>query len=145
MPNRAQTNSSRQWIALLQKVPRIDELSPIAARFVYSLRLIALHERARRDPVPELAARLQNVMAATKSLSLAHAISANWPENIHASRFCCGLLTHDEMTIGMMIQAAEQGDHGGFESQLSGLIRPQRIELLWQEALDLVMAETRSP
>lgn len=145
MPKHAQSRSSRQWIASLQKVPRIETLSPIAARFVYSLRLIALHERARRDPVPELAARLQNVMAATKSLSLAQTISATWPENIHVSRFCCTLLTHDEMTIGQMIHAAEQSNHARFEIQLSGLIRPQRIELLWQEVLDLVVAETPSP
>ncbi len=144
MPHRAQANSSKQWIDSLQAVPRIDELGPIAGRFVYSLRLIALHERAKRDPVPELAARLRNVAAATKSLALAQAISATWPENVHVSRFCCTLLTHDEATIGRMIDAAERGNHRSFEEQLSGLVRPQRIDALWQDCLALVAAEVQS-
>ena len=48
-------------IASLAAPPRLEALGPIAGRFIHALRLIALHERLGRDPVPELAARLGSV------------------------------------------------------------------------------------
>ncbi|MEM6859077.1 MAG: DNA-directed RNA polymerase subunit beta' [Pseudomonadota bacterium] len=120
---------------------QLSSLGPIAGRFIYSLRLIALHERVKRDPVPELTVRLGGVEIAAKSLSLSQAITATWPENIHVSRFCCQLLTHDEATIGALIDCAEQRDRSGFEAQVHGLIRPEREHRLWDAVLALVMAE----
>jgi hypothetical protein len=97
-----------------------------------------------RDPVPELAVRLGGVEVAAKALILSHAISASWPENIHVSRFCCQLLSHDEATIGAIVDAAAQRDRIGFENALSGLIRPERMHRLWDGALALVAAEMRA-
>jgi len=142
MQHRATTKSARDWIEGFKITPAIDGLGPIAARFIYSLRLIALHERARRDPVPELATRLGSVAVASKSLALAQSISATWPENVHVSRFCCQLLTHDEATIGAMIGAACDASHAQFRSQLAGLVRPDRIHTLWDHSLGLVCAES---
>lgn len=132
---------SRRIIAELAAPARIDTLDPIAARFIHSLRLIALHQRAKRDPVPELAARLGSIEIAARSLALSQAITATWPENIHVSRFCCCALTHDEMTIGAMIEAAHARDRTEFDATAEGLIRPARIEALWAEAQDLVISE----
>jgi len=134
---------SRSIVARLAEPPKISAHHPIAGRFLYSLRLIALHERARRDPVPELAARLGGVDTAAKSLALAQAIGSVWPENIHVSRFCCQLLTHDEAAIGEMIDAAVKCDHDTFEHTVEGLIRPDRMHRLWDAALSLVVAEHR--
>ncbi len=131
-------------IAKLAQPPRIDVIHPIAARFVYSLRLIALHEHARRDPVPELATRLGSVELAAKSLALGRAIGATWPENIRVSRFCCCLLTHDEATIGALIESAANSDSAGFERAIGGLIRPDRQHRLWDAVLALVAAEVRA-
>ena len=133
--------TAQQMIAALAVPPRIDVLSPIAGRFIHALRLIALHERMGRDPVPELALRLGSVAIAAKALILAQAISATWPENIHVSRFCCSLLSHDEATIGAFIDAASYGDRAGFEDALAGLIRPERMHRLWEGALALTAAE----
>ena len=140
----APSATSRSIIAALAATPRIDNLAPIAARFVYSLRLIALHERLGRDPVPELAVRLRSVEAAAKALILAQAISAIWPENIHVSRFCCGLLSHDEVTIGAIVDSAERADRRAFEGAVDGLIRSDRAHRLWHAALALVAAEQRA-
>lgn len=142
--NRPITSRSRQIVAELAQIPRIHSLGPIAARLVYSLRLIALHERARRDPIPELAMQLTSVDIAAKALALAQVVAATWPENIHVSRFCCHALTHDEATVGALIEAGNARDRQAFDAKVQGLIRPARIETLWQATLDLITAEMRA-
>jgi hypothetical protein len=124
--------------------PRIEALAPIGGRFVHALRLIALHERIGRDPVPELAVRMGSVDVAAKALILAQTIAASWPENICVSRFCCRLMSHDEATIGAFIDAAAGGDRFGFEAALDGLIRADRMHRLWEGALALAAAELRA-
>ncbi|MFL0355455.1 DNA-directed RNA polymerase subunit beta' [Erythrobacter sp. GH1-10] len=136
--------AARSTIADLARSPRIESLGPLGARFVYSLRLIALHDRANRDPVSELAVRLGSVEVAAKALALAQAISSVWPENIHVSRFCCQMLSHDEATIGKLIDSAATCDRAGFEEAIAGLVRPDRHHRLWDAALGLVAAETRA-
>jgi len=131
-------------IASLAAPPRLEALGPIAGRFIHALRLIALHERLGRDPVPELAARLGSVEVAARALILAQTISASWPENIHVSRFCCGLLSHDEATIGAFVDAAAHGERVAFEAALTGLIRTDRTHRLWEGALALAAAELRA-
>ncbi|MEL7190168.1 MAG: DNA-directed RNA polymerase subunit beta' [Pseudomonadota bacterium] len=138
------TSSASQIIADLAQPPRIAALSPIAARFVYSLRLIALHEKVGRDPVPELASRLGRVEAAAKSLAFAKTIMRVWPENIHVSRFCCGLMSHDEATIGWLVEAVVERNRGAFDATIQGLIRPDRSQNLWDAAHDLAVAELSS-
>ncbi|WDA42024.1 DNA-directed RNA polymerase subunit beta' [Erythrobacter sp. BLCC-B19] len=139
----APSAAARKVIAALAAAPRIEECGPIAGRFIHALRLIALHDRLGRDPVPELAARLGSVAVAAKALILAQAISAAWPEDIHVSRFCCRLLSHDEATIAAFVDAAARGDRGGFEAALAGLLRPDRMPRLWEGALALTAAEVR--
>ncbi len=136
--------TAQDIIAALAKPPQVEALGPVGARFVHALRLIALHERVGRDPVPELAVRLGSVEIAARSLILAQTISACWPENIHVSRFCCRLLSHDEVTIGAMVDAAARCDRAGFETVLTGLVRPERWHRLWDGALALVAAEMRA-
>ena len=137
------TTAAHQTIAALAQPPRIERLGPIGGRFIHALRLIALYERAGRDPVPELAAKLGGVEIAAKALMLAQVISAVWPENIHVSRFCCRLLSHDEATIGAFVDAAANGDRVRFEAAVTGLIRESRAARLWEAALSLAAAEMR--
>ncbi len=132
--------------AILEKLAepaRLAQLDAVAARLVYSMRLIALHERARRDAVPELTARLGGVEIAAKTLALSQVIASVWPENVHVSRFCCQRLTHDETTIGALIDRTIRRDREGFEQQVEGLIRPERVNRLWDAVLALVLAEAR--
>lgn len=136
--------TSQNIILALATPPRIEKLGPIAGRFVHALRLIALHDRMRRDPVPELAAKLGSVDVAARALILAQTIAACWPENIHVSPFCCCLLSHDEATVGAFVDAAAHGDREGFEAALSGLIRTDRTHRLWEGALALAAAELRA-
>ena len=138
------STTAQQTIVALAAPPRIEALGPIGGRFVHALRLVALHERLGRDPVPELAVRLGSVEVAAKALFLAQAISASWPENIHVSRFCCRLLSHDEATIGAFVDAAAGAERAAFEGALAGLIRADRMPRLWEGALALTAAELRA-
>ncbi len=146
MPSHRHTISSttRATIARLAQPPRIEDTHPLAARFVYSLRLIAVHDQAKRDPVPELATRLGSVETAAKALALAQAIRRTWPEDIHIARFCCGLMSHDEATVAAMVTGAATRDRAGFEAAVSGLVRPDRLHRLWDATLGLVAAEMRA-
>lgn len=142
MPNNpVPTAEIKATIAGLAQPGTIETLGPIAARFVYSLRLIALHQRVRRDPVPELASRLNSINVAAKSLALSQTVSSVWPENIHVSRFCCTRLSHDEATIAAAIDAAADRHYASFVAAIEGLIRPERAERLWDDVLQLVEAE----
>ena len=138
------SDTTRSIVAALLAPPRIERLGPIAGRFIHALRLIAVHERVARDPVPELANRLGSVEVAAKVLILAQAIAVTWPENIAISRFCCRLLSHDEATIGAVVDAAAAGDRRGFEAALDGLVRADRAHRLWDAALALAAAEIRA-
>ena len=138
---RPASTTASATIARLAEPSRVGALGPIAGRFVHALRLIALYDRANRDPVPELATRLGSVASAARALALSQAIAATWPENIHVSRFCCGLLSHDEATIGALVDSAAGHDRAAFDGAVAGLIRPDRVERLWQTALLLVAAE----
>ena len=142
--HRSPLATAQDVITALAVPPRVKALGPIAGRFIHAMRLIALHERVGRDPVPDLALRLGGVEVATKALILSHAIAASWPENIAVSRFCCRLMRHDEATIGAFIFAAAHRDRAGFEGALNGLVRPKRIDRLWDGALALVAAEMRA-
>lgn len=142
--HRTPRSRTRSLVAELAKPSRLEAQGPLAARFIYSLRLIAAHERVSRDPVPELTLRLGGVEIAAKALFLSQAIASCWPENVHVSRFCCCHLTHDEATIGAMLDAAACGSRADFEASIAGLVRPDRIERLWDGALALLSAEMRA-
>jgi hypothetical protein len=145
MPHsRPRIAAAKATIARLAQPSRLADQHPIAARFVYSLRLIAVHDRAGRDPVPELATRLGSVEIAAKALALGQAIKGTWPEDIHISRFCCGLMSHDEATIAAMITGAATRDRPMFEDATRGFIRPDRAHRLWDAVIGLVTAEVRA-
>lgn len=142
--HRIPSAAAKDVIAALSQPPRVEALGSLGGRFVHALRLVALHERIGRDPVPELAARLGSIEVAAKALGLAQAIAASWPENVHVSRFCCRLMSHDEATIGRFVDAAARRDRAGFEDALAGLVRPDRIHRLWEGTLALIAAEMRA-
>lgn len=143
---RDETPQNRQgdWIERLCKPSSISDFGPISGRFIYSLRLIALHRQVGRDPVPELAVKLGGVEIAIQTLKLAENIERSWPESIRVRRFCCRQLSYDEATIACMIAAAAEQRREGFEDQISGLIRHDRIERMWMDSIELVCAELAS-
>ena len=138
---KSEPHPSLHWLEKLQRSPRVDEMHPLGARLVFALRLIALHRKARRDPVPELAARLGNLGVAIHALELVETLGMVWPDPIQVSRICCQCLTPDEATLGHAMKAASVRDRDAFVAQFEGLLRPHRIDALWEQAVSLVAAE----
>lgn len=129
------------WLEKLRRPQRIDALQPVAIRLILSLRLIALHRQAQRDPVPELTTRLGSVTVAIAAMELVETLTRIWPEPIQVSRMCCPCLTHDEATLSTAIQSAGSRERAEFDRQFEGFLRPGRIEALWEQAVCLVAAE----
>ncbi|ALE18080.1 hypothetical protein AMC99_02809 [Altererythrobacter epoxidivorans] len=139
--SRTPATRAQEWVEALARPAAITALQPVAARFIYSLRLVATYQRARRDPAPELAQRLGQFTIAIKSLQLLDTIGHAWPDPVNVRRFCCCHLSHDELTLGRMMEAAWRGDEEGFARQVDGLVRSERIDRIWNDAVALVMAE----
>ncbi|MGB7417954.1 MAG: DNA-directed RNA polymerase subunit beta' [Erythrobacter sp.] len=144
MLNRHSSAASATAIARLARNPRIEDLGRSAARFVYALRIIALHERAGRDPIPELAAQLGGVAIAARALALGQAVARLWPENVQLACYCSPVLTHDEVTVGALVTNAANRDRQAFDAQLAGFVRASRIPMLWEETTALVVSELTS-
>ncbi|MFZ9396473.1 MAG: DNA-directed RNA polymerase subunit beta' [Erythrobacter sp.] len=130
------------WVDWLQQPRIMTTLHPVAARFIHALRLIAVHHRARRDPTAELAVRLGSVAVAVKALQLADTIGGSWPEPVQLRRFCYRGLSHDEATIGALVEAAWWNRQDAFEREISGLVRSERIARLWADCVELVASES---
>jgi hypothetical protein len=133
--------AAKVTIARLMQPPRLADRHPLAARTIHAMRLIALHDRVGRDPVPELTARLGGIGKAAKVLAFAQAIKSVWPEDIHISPFCCGLLSHDEATFCSMVEAVAGRDRGAFDHAVEGLVKTGRLDRLWNATSDWVIAE----
>lgn len=133
--------SSPTWLRRLQTPPRIANLDPLAARFIYALRLMAVYQTAGRDPAAELAVRLESMTAALHAMELSQQILRAWPECVNVNRFCCKMLSHDETTIAAMISAAASRDKQAFDRELSDLVRPERVSRFWDHCVQLVGVE----
>jgi len=142
-PSARSASSAKAVIARLAQPPRLADQDAIAARFIHALRLIALHERVGRDPVPELSARLGSVEIAARALQLSLAIAASWPENVRVACYCAPVLTPDEATIAALVTGASRGSRPAFEDAIDGFVRPDRAQRLWVPVLAMIDAEMR--
>jgi hypothetical protein len=60
---------------------------------------------------------------------------------VQLRRCCCQIASHDELTMAAVVGAAARARREVAEEELSGLLRPDRIESVWGAALELVAAE----
>lgn len=141
MPHGERTHSTSDWISRLQEPTKVSELSPLAQRLVFSLRLTAVYRKARRDPLAELTSRLGSMTVAVKTLELVETLASSWPEPLQVRRCCCLIASHDEVTIGRALEAVVAGNRCEHDLQLADLVGPAGCERLWQAATGLVTAE----
>ena len=118
-------------VARLAQEPDLRTQPYGAVHLVMTMRLRSIFERAERDPVAELSARLCSVPAAVAALDLCDRIALAWPETFVASRPCCMKMSPDEHTLARMAQHARSGDRPGFADLLDGFIRPSRHDRLY--------------
>lgn len=133
--------SSLDWVARLKEPTRLTAMSPLARRFIFSLRLVAVYRRAKRDPLPELTSQLGNVTVAVKALQLIEALAQSWPEPLQVRRCCCEIASHDELTMAGLVDAAVKANRDLAQMHLSGLLRPERIDRVWEAASELIASE----
>lgn len=136
-----QTDEAADWVTQLQKPIKISELSPLAQRLIFSLRLIAVYRKAGKDPFAELASRLGSLVVAAKSLQLVEALAHAWPDPVQVRRCCCQLVSHDEVTIARALQAVANRERANFDRQLVGLLPHEAQIDIWTAANELVAAE----
>ncbi|RGP41564.1 hypothetical protein BPTFM16_01871 [Altererythrobacter insulae] len=132
---------SADWIERLSQPTRITQLSPIAQRFIFSLRLIAVHRKAGRDPVGELTTRLGSVSVAIKTLQLVEICAQAWSDPVQVRRCCCQMTSHDELTLSTALDSARSSDRGAFDQNLSDLLSREVRDAIWIAASELVIAE----
>lgn len=121
-------------IARLQAPLLLQHQTCNSYRITMALRLMAVCNCSGHDPLPLLAHRLANVGAARAVIAFADHVGMCWPENVQVMRPCCGALSHDEWTIGLLADAAATGQRNQFSAILDGLVRQSRHKRLYDLA-----------
>ena len=121
----------------LRQPPVIGSLSYAGLRTVASFRLLAVCSNAGGDPMLELTQRFGCAATAKAFLVLADRVGRYWPDDVNLTRPCARVLSPDEKTLAQMVDAALVGDRPGFGRLLSGFVRNDRHEKLYQPAVEL--------
>lgn len=119
-------------IARLRRTPLIGDHSPSSAALVMAIRLMACSLSVGRDPVVEISQHIGSLTAAKAVLDFAKVAADFWPEKATVARPCCHALTPDESVFAQMIEAAGRADRQAFSAVLSGLVRSDRHDTLYE-------------
>lgn len=143
MKNRhgGEIRGAADWIASLQVPAKVNDLSPIAQRFIFSLRVVAVYRKAGRDPLAELTSRLGSITVAVKSLQLVESMAHVWPERVQVRRCCCQMLSHDEHTMARALEAVAENNQVDFDDQLVDLLPSDARKAIASAAGELIVAE----
>lgn len=120
-------------LEMLRMPALIDSQSMLAWRAIMAIRLVAACSRAGHDPLTLLADRLASIAAATAMLELVDVLGRYWPESFAVMPPCCRMLSHDELTLGLLADAAIAGQRDDFGRILAGLIRADRHDRLFEQ------------
>lgn len=136
-----ETRGAAGWIARLHVPATVNDLSPIAQRFIFRLRVVAVYRKAGRDPLAELTSRVGSITVAVKSLQLFESMAHVWPKPVHVQRCCCQILSHDELTIARALEAIAENNVDGFDAQLADLMPSDTRKTIANAAGELIVAE----
>ena len=125
------TLNAVRTVARLAQQPDLRVQPRGAVHLIITMRLRSIFERAERDPIAELSARLCSVPAAIAALELCDQVCAVWPEPFAIHRPCCVKLSPDEHTLAQVAQCARGGDRAGFSAVLEGFVRSSRHDSLF--------------
>ena len=136
----AASASRAAQVRALASPPDLRHQPLVVLHLVMATRLIALCDRAGRDPVCELALRVRSCAAATALVGLSAALVRAWPDALVTGRPCCMAMTPDEATLAGMARAGLAGDRAAFSRTIAGLIRPDRHEPLYDATVGALAA-----
>ncbi len=125
------------FLAMLDQLflppPRLADLVPEQAVLVSAARRWVTAQRHERACPLQAAASLLGCLQAARELHLLLAqIGAAWPDPVAIAPPCCGVLTHDEVTIVSLVTAARHHGRPVFDALL--------CEMLGQDARDRLFA-----
>jgi len=129
----------------LRRPPMASQFSAPAMTLVLSIRLMASCVKERRDPLADLACRLESIAAAKAVLDFAQGCARAWPETAAVNRPCCHALTPDEAVFAQMAEAAAAADRAAFAAVLDGFVRRERHERLYLLSQEAVAAFSAAP
>lgn len=129
------------WIARLQVPAKVNDPSPIAQRFIYSLRVVAVYRKAGRDPLAELTSQLGSITVAVKLLQLVESLAHVWPDSVQVRRWCCQMLSYDEHTMARALEAIAESNGDAFNDQLADLLPSDARKTIASAASELIVAE----
>jgi len=132
-----ETRGAAGWIARLHVPATVNDLSPIAQRFIFRLRVVAVYRKAGREPLAELTSRLGSITVAVKSLQLVESMA----HVVHVQRCCCQILSHHELTIARALEAIAENNVDGFDAQLADLMPSDTRKTIANAAGELIVAE----
>jgi hypothetical protein len=118
--------------------PPVQDLSYAGLRTVSAIRLLAICGKAGRDPLLELTQRFGRITTAKAFIAFADQVGSFWPGDVQVMRPCARLLSPDEATLAQMADAALAGDREGFRRVLSGFVRADRHDRLYDRAAQMV-------
>jgi len=136
-PSRSPAEGGAQTFAAIERLrmpPLIANQSIAGYRIIMALRLLTVCSCSGHDPLPILAQRLASVTAAKAIIAFADEVGRSWPENVQVMRPCCAAITHDELTVALLIDAAAAGRRDICSMVVEGLVRPGRHEPLYELA-----------
>lgn len=127
-------------LARLGRPQDIRALPLASLHLVMAMRLCAVFERAGRDPVPDLTQRYRSVEAAVAVYRLVRTIIGTWPERFTVNRPCCLAMSPDEATLAALVRSAAAGSRASFDAAVSGFVRSDRHERLFDVTVQAVAA-----
>lgn len=125
-------------IEALRRPQDVRGLSLTGLHVTMAMRLCALFEASGRDPVPDLAQRYRSIEAACAVDGLVRTIKQVWPEPFMVNRPCCLSMTPDEATLAALARAALSGQRAAFCDAITGFIRADRHEALYNATIHAV-------
>lgn len=117
-------------------LPAIRELPLAPAQVILALRYAVLCRRSGTDPMPELARRWGDSVAARRFTVLVEAIGYMWPEPFAVAPPCCSKASFDEALLADMVTSARMEDRRLFDIQCA--------EMLGADARDMLFACLRN-
>ena len=133
--------SVTRFSALIGSLARPQDVRGLSIKGLHvtmAMRLCALFEASGRDPVPDLARRYRSIEAACAVHGLVQTIKQVWPEPFMVNRPCCLAMTPDEATLAALARAALAGRRDMFGDVVSGFVRAERHDALYNAAVHAV-------
>lgn len=118
----------------------MSALSPDGVRVIMALRLKIVCDKRGLDPIPPLTERMGGLAPALRMMHVTGLVASLWPEPFTLSPPCCQSLSHDEVLLGALAEAASTRDRARFDMDSHDMLNEEARDQLWRDLAALVPA-----